>query len=220
MNVDKKKQIEILNKLSEYDSAPVNTSSIKSALSAYEYPNNKIASLTEDGFLIRLKKGVFAVSPDITGAVPNKYVISNNLYGPSYISFQSALYYYGLIPEAVFSTTAVTFKRSKTYSTPFGTFKYYHVPGAYYSIGFTVVSEEGASYSIALKEKALCDLVVLNRGQKLQTKRALLTFLEENMRIDMEGLSDFSMDIIDACIDIGIKKNEIRLLREIINDYK
>ena len=220
MNVDKKKQIEILNKLSEYNSAPVNTSAIKSALSAYGYPNNKIASLTDDGFLIRLKKGVFAVSPDITGAALNKYVISNNLYGPSYISFQSALYYYGLIPEAVFSTTAVTFKRSKLYNTQFGTFKYYHVPSAYYSIGFTAVSEGGASFTIALKEKALCDLIVLNRGQKLQTKKAMHIFLEENMRIDMDGFSDFSIDIIDACIDTGIKKSEIKLLKEIIDDYK
>ena len=220
MNVDKKKQIEIINKLKEYDSAPVDTAAVKGILGTYGYPNNKISSLADEGFLIRLKKGLYVVPPEITGTVLNKYVVSNNIYGPSYISYQSALYHYGLIPEAVITTTAVTFKRSKSYNTPIGTFKYFHVPSNYYSIGFTIASYNDISYGIALKEKALCDLIVLNRDQKLQSKKAMAAFLEENMRVAMEELAGFDMNVIEACFDVGIKKSEIRFLKEIINDYK
>ena len=220
MNIDKKKQIEIINRLKEYDSAPVNTATIKSILSGYGYPNNKISSLADEGFLIRLKKGLYMAPPEIIGTALNKFVISNNIYGPSYISYQSALSYYGLIPEAVITTTAVTFKRSKSYRTPIGTFKYFHVPAAYYSIGFTVVSDDSISYGIALKEKALCDLILLNRSQKLQSKKTMAAFLEENMRVDMEELAGFDIGIIEMCLDAGIKKSEIGLLKEIISDYK
>ena len=220
MSADMKKQIEIINKLKEYDSAPVDTAAVKGVLGTYGYPNNKISSLADEGFLIRLKKGLYAVPQEITGAALNKYVVSNNIYGPSYISYQSALYHYGLIPEATVATTAVTFKRSKTFSTPIGIFKYLHVPSAYYSIGFTIASDAGITYGIALKEKAVCDLIVLNRGQKLQSKKAMAAFLEENMRVATEEFEDFDINVIEACLDAGIKKSEMRFLKEIVNDYK
>jgi len=220
MNVDSKKQIQIINRLNEFGSVPVSTSTLKSVLSDYDHPNNKISNLAVDGYLIRLKKGLYAVSPEITGNPINKYVISNNIYGSSYVSYQSALHYYGLIPEAVITTTAVTFKRSKSYITSIGTIKYYHVPFEYYSVGFTTVFENDNSYAIALKEKALCDLIVLNRGSKLQSTKAMTVFLEEDMRVDMEQLEDFDMNVIDACLDAGVKKNEITLLKQIINEYK
>lgn len=220
MNVDAKKQIEIINRLKRYDSAPVSTSTLKSVLASYGYPNNKILSLENDGFLIRLKKGLYTVSPEITGACINKYVTSNGLFGPSYVSYQSALYYYGLIPEAVATTTAVTFKRSQSYSTPVGIFKYYHVPNDYYSVGYTIIYENNNAYTIARKEKALCDLIVLNRGSKLQSKKAMTVFLEDDMRVDMDELKSFDITIIDSCLNAGIKRNEIVLLKEIVNGCK
>jgi len=220
MNVDSKKQIEIINKLKGFGSVPISTSTLKSVLSGYDHPNNKISNLAVDGYLIRLKKGLYVVSPEITGSPISKYVISNNIYGPSYVSYQSALYYYGLIPEAVITTTAVTLKRSKSYITSIGTIKYYHVPNEYYAVGFTTVLKKDNSYAIALKEKALCDLVFLNRGNKMQSSKAMAAFLEEDMRVDMEQLEDFDMNVIDACLNAGIKKNEIALLREIINEHK
>ena len=220
MNIDKKMQIDIIKNLGKLGSAPISTSTLKSLLNDYDYPNNKIASLTDDGYLIRLRKGLYAVSPEITGDPIDRNIISNNMYGPSYISYHSALYYYGLIPEAVIATTAVTFKNSKSYITPLGSFKYYHVPMDYYSVGYSAISTNNEHYIIALREKALCDLFILNKGIKLQSKKSVSIFLEHDMRVDMDQLAFFDTDIIDECINVGIKKKELSFLKEIINDYK
>ena len=54
------------------------------------------------------------------------YLLAGSIYGPSYISFEFALSYYGLIPEAVHVVTCASFekKKKKTYDTIFGTFTY------------------------------------------------------------------------------------------------
>lgn len=50
------------------------------------------------------------------------YLLAGSIYGPSYISFEYALSYYGMIPEAVYIVTCATFDKKKKYETAFGTF--------------------------------------------------------------------------------------------------
>jgi hypothetical protein len=73
-------------------------------------------------------------SPKYGGTV-EPMEIANPLYGPSYISLEYALSYYGLIPERVESITSVTTKRSKKFITPLGSFSYEHIPLKAYPIG-------------------------------------------------------------------------------------
>jgi hypothetical protein len=94
------------------------------------------------------------------------------------------------------------------------------VPKSYYSFGYTTAAESGNSYQIATPEKALCDLIVLKRNFKIQSKKAMLVYLQEDMRIDIDAFSEFDVSIIDKCIMAGVKKNELELLRSIVNDYQ
>ena len=74
---------------------------LSSLFSGYKSPRNKIANLETEGKLIRLKRGLYVVSPDESGKLLSTELIGNHIYGPSYISMESALRYYGLIPESV-----------------------------------------------------------------------------------------------------------------------
>ena len=87
------------------------------------------------------------------------YLLAASIYGPSYLSFDFALSYWGLIPEAVFSFTSATFdkKKRKQFVTPFGLFTYRDVPRKAYPFGIQILNEGDYSFFIANPEKALCD---------------------------------------------------------------
>ena len=150
-----------MQELKEFGIIPVDFKTISSKLSLYKSPRDKVSRLEKSNILIRLKKGLYIVSPDITNQSISKELIANHLYGPSYISLENALSFYGLIPERVYTTLSVTSKRKKSYNTPYGVFEYITVPIKYFSIGISQeIVQNSYEYLIATPEKALCDLIV------------------------------------------------------------
>lgn len=87
------------------------------------------------------------------------YAVSNKIYPHSYISLESALSFYGLIPEGVFTVTAVSTKNTASFSTEMGTFTYRHITPTLFG-GYTVVGDESrARFKIATLEKTVLDYV-------------------------------------------------------------
>ena len=86
-------------------------------------------------------------------------LIANHLYAPSYVSMSSALRYYGLIPEEVYTKQSMTLKYAKNFDTPFGRFEYTHISKAAFSVGLTSIKKDGYAFVMATPEKALCDLI-------------------------------------------------------------
>ena len=80
---------------------PVSTSAIASLFTNIEAGNQKVRSLEAAHKIIRLKKGLYVVAPNVSRVALSTELIANHLYAPSYVSMQTALRYYGLIPEAV-----------------------------------------------------------------------------------------------------------------------
>ena len=72
-------------------------------LKSYKNPRNKIGLMIKKNHIIRVKKGLY-VLPAAFGGKINKFLLANLIYGPSYVSFESALSYWGLIPEKVTTT--------------------------------------------------------------------------------------------------------------------
>ncbi len=70
----------------------------------------KISRLIHAGELLQLRRGLYATRPDI-----NPYCLAASIYGPSYISFDTALSFHRLIPEAVYEITSATLKRSREF---------------------------------------------------------------------------------------------------------
>ena len=61
-----------------------------------EAGNQKMRNLEADHKIIRLKKGLYVVSPNVSRVALSTELVANHLYAPSYVSMQTALRYYGL----------------------------------------------------------------------------------------------------------------------------
>ncbi len=105
------------------------------AFKNYAYPRKALSDALVRGDLIRVKRGLYVQSGRGIPAY-SREVLANMIYGPSYISFEYALAYYGLIPERVEEISSATLGKSKIFDTPAGKFSYMHVSTSYYSFGF------------------------------------------------------------------------------------
>lgn len=205
--------------LSHYGSIPIEYGMLAASLSTYASPKDKIDSMAEQGLVIRLKKGLYVVSLNSTNASYDKDVIANNLYGPSYVSLETALSAHGMIPEGVFSTRSVTPKRTKRYLNGVGCFEYLKVPEDYYPLGISITTTAlGNSCLMATPEKALCDLLYFLRGHRIQSKKAMRVFLFDDMRIDVSSFESFDHTIFEQVIGLGKKSEVYRLLLEVLED--
>ena len=144
-------------------------------------------------------------------------LIANHIYGPSYVSIESALSYYGLIPERVYTTRSITTNRSKKFENSVGYFEYVTVNDDYYSIGIKQeIVENNYTFLIATPEKALCDLITSTPKLRIQSVKALITYLEEDIRFDMSALEDMDVNIIKECIKFGKKKEIFKILLKVL----
>ena len=104
-------------------------SMIMDELSEYGNPKTKLGRMVKEGIYTQIIKGLYETDAKTAG-----YLLAGSIYGPSYLSFDFALSYYGIIPEAVNVITCATFdkKKKRTYDTPFGHFSYRDVPAKVY----------------------------------------------------------------------------------------
>ena len=154
--------------------------SLKLKFISYSNINQKISLESKKGNLVRIKKGLYS-----DNIISDRLLISNVCYEPSYISFEYALSYYGLIPEYVSMITAACFdkKNSKKYIVKDLTFEYRSIPNDVFPYGIIFLKNEyGIRYKIASKEKALCD--TLYSKYPVRTIDDLKTLLFADLRID------------------------------------
>ena len=158
-----------MNSLLDFGIIPIDYTSLRSIYPAHKSLNDKISDLEKQGTIIRLKRGMYVVSPQVSKKHISTELIANHLYGPSYVSMESALRFYGLIPERVFNTVSMTLKRSRSFKNQFGLFSYISCPANYYSIGVSPVVQEDYAFLIATPEKALCDQIVYTPKLQLRS---------------------------------------------------
>ena len=193
---------------------PVTYDVLKEKYRAYNSPKDKIARLVSAGELTRLKKGLFLPCSLGNAAAASRELIANTLRGPSYVSLQTALAFYGMIPEYVYSTRSITTKRSKVYQTQLGRFDYSTAKPEYFSIGIKSLTIDGVSFLIASPEKAVCDMIAMTPKLRIQSAKAMREYLEEDMRIDISELERIDFSIFDSVIAACVKRMEIGLLKE------
>ena len=203
--------------LKQFGNVPVNVDVITSLLKGYNAPLQKLMNMERQGDLIRIKRGIYVVAPKISGKKLSSGLIANHLYGRSYVSMQTALREYGLIPERVFSIKSMTTERSRRIETTLGEFVYVQCPPKYYSIGVTIYTEEGVSYMIASPEKALCDLVISTPNLNLRFLTSTEQYLEEDIRFDMDALKKMNSSIFRECAQIGRKKTSLLNIAKLID---
>jgi len=148
--------------------------------------NDKISNLVKSGELVRLKKGFYTLSEAYLTKSIDLISVANMLYTPSYVSFDYALSYYGMIPERVSEITSATSKNEKLFETPIGRFSYKKVPLKAYSLGIDWVYDEseGGKF-IATPEKALCDKIRYDRGIGTLTQSGMVEYLKYDLRLEI-----------------------------------
>ena len=197
----------------QYNNAPLNRSVILDMLKDYKRPNDKISELIKSGELITLKKGLYipGIKTDLTG--PETFLIANHLWGPSYVSLESAMSYWGLIPERVYEIKSITMKLSKKFKTPKGRFSYRFMPSPYYSFGIRSIElSPGQVALVALPEKALCDKIIATTGLVLRSPVQTRSFLLNDLRIDPEWLRKLNLRELRSWIADAPKKESLKML--------
>lgn len=165
---------------------------IKLNLQEYSNKDTKICREVKNGNLIKIINGLYETDSNING-----YLLAGSIYGPSYLSFDFALYYYGLIPEKVTAFTSATFdkKKKKMYKNQFGVFLYRDVPSNVYPLGINLIEENGYIYQIATPEKALCDK--LYTLSPIKNMSELENVLYNDLRIDIDELYKFNVQDLE-----------------------
>jgi hypothetical protein len=141
--------------------------------------------------------------------------IANLLYGPSYVSLEWALSFYGMIPERVYTITSMTLGRNKKYSTVVGDFMYYSLSPESYSQGITHLTSPDflGGFLMATPEKALIDFV-FKRCKKL-TKSQLKIELLESQRMESSTLQQLNKNFLKAWTD-NYKSTSVKNLVDIL----
>ena len=202
-----------------YNNIPVEISVLREAVSEYRAQNNRISNMERAGDLIRLRRGLYVADPSVSNQEISRELVANNLFGPSYVSYQSALSYHGLIPERVNAVTSATIGRARSYTNPLGLFEYITVPRAYFHIGIEqVIVENEYAFLIASPEKALCDLIITTSGLRFQSVRAAREYLQYDLRIDVEERESWDTEIIAQCAEHRRKRRELNFLRTVLQN--
>ena len=196
----------MITDLEHIGNIPVSTSAVASLFPEMKAGNQKVRNLEAAGQIIRLKKGLYVVSPKVSRVALSTELIANHLYAPSYVSKQTALRYYGLIPEAVFTTQSMTVKHSRNFETPVGRFEYQSIAREAFSIGITYINKQSYSFLIATPEKALCDMMNLRYLKDVEI------YLEEDIRMDIEDFRNMDVTIFEHYAQAGKKAKSVTTL--------
>ena len=156
-----------------------------------------IKRAVQEGYLLPIRRDLYSIK-NSKKALLNSFEIAAIIYGPSYVSFESALSYHGWIPEAVRTTTCASVKRSKEFETPIGIFSYEHIPVKAFSLGVGQHLQDTLTLFIASPVKALADIIYARK----RTWDSI-DDLAEDLRIEL--------DIF--------RNNDRKMLIEIIENY-
>ncbi|MCF7974015.1 MAG: hypothetical protein K9N55_09385 [Phycisphaerae bacterium] len=164
----------------------------KSADSLYGLVKRAIAC----GEILHLRRGLYCLAPKF-GKTIHPYSVAHVIYGPSYISLETALSFHGWIPEAVYTITSVSSKKSTGFDTRLGVFSYTRVPQhiLYEGVNFSSSSE---SYPMLMANplKALCDYIYVHK-QNWTTVSPLV----KSLRMDWQNLEEIQANQINDLME-------------------
>ncbi len=195
--------------LNNIGNVPITTSIIESFYPELKSAEKKVVWLEKQGYILRIKRGLYVVNPEHSGKTLSSELIANHLYAPSYISMSTALRYYGLIPEAVYVHQSMTIKHSRSFQTPIGNYDYKYISREAFSVGVRSLDKREYAFLIASPEKALCDLIANSSMVNLRYLKDVENYLEHDIRMDMEEFYKFDPTILEEYIKVGKKADSI-----------
>ena len=143
-------------------------------------PKMKLNRLVKSGKLFYICRGLYNSERHTAS-----YLLAECICSPSYLSFDFALSFYGIIPERVFTCTSATFRRGKRklYQSPFGTFCYRDVPSAVFPYEVKILNEEGYYFKVY-------------SVKPVRNLKGMSELLLDDMRIDPNDMMRLNTNII------------------------
>ncbi len=177
---------------------------------------NFVARGIRSGKMIRVMRGVYLFSPEWSVGQRSLFSLANVLVQPSYVSFESALSFHGLIPEAVPVTmSACSQRRQKELLTPAGVFTFYHIPCASFFDG--VFRDADRHALVAHPIRALFDMCYFRRKGYISMDE-----LDHDLRIDPEALrsqvEQVNREDLEALAN-SYRRRNIRELAKWLGEY-
>ena len=193
----------------------ITTSMLKEKYHNYTNPLDKIKRDTDRGIIIRLAKGIYETDKNVEPCL-----LASSISSPSYLSFDWALSYYGLIPEKVRAITSATLesRKNKVFENYFGRYEYTDIPLEAFSEGLTYLEKGEYMVKIATKEKAICDS--LCKWRVVKNIKELKELLFEDKRIDEDEFSSCDFKLMKRLATLYNKTNLKLLIKLIQKEYE
>lgn len=164
---------------------------LMSVLVEYKKPRDVVTSLIKTEQIIRIRKGLYIFGKTWRRKVIEREMLANLIFGPSVLSLDYALSYYGLIPERIEELTSITSGRSRVFNTPIGIYSYTQLGVKKLSFGYSIQKSSDSSWLIATPLKALFDKVWCDKRFTPTSPSSFFSYLVEDLRIDMEQLKSY-----------------------------
>jgi len=165
----------------------VTTSMLLALFSSYKDPRGRIHDFHKNGILTSVKQGVYLIHNDLVPCPYSKLLLANMIFGPSYISLETALSYYGFIPEKVESITSISFAQNKIFNTAVGIFTYHHISNKIYPYHVTLQNiDDNVSILMATPEKALLDFLYFREKKgTFSNEKDYVNYILNSYRLDL-----------------------------------
>ncbi len=132
----------------------------------YQQTKNRISQLVKHGWLIRIKRGLYAIS-DLSSRgflSVSPYVIAHLLVQESYVSFEAALAYHGMFDQFTDQFISVSLTQFKTVQLNSIQYRFIKTKKELY-FGWQETMIDNVTAHIATAEKALVDMVHFRKSK-------------------------------------------------------
>jgi predicted transcriptional regulator of viral defense system len=176
------------------------------------FDSRRLVEWQEKGYIQKLRNRFYF----FTGNTVNErylFFAANELYRPSYVSLESALSWYGFIPEGVFQVTSCSSRKTQSFETPLGNFSYRHIKPALF-FGYQLEEWNNHHFAIAKPEKTVIDYLYLHHeiGELDDFESLRWNSTEMNNRLSIEKIDKYASHIGSKAL---LKR--LTLLKEFLN---
>jgi len=211
-----------MNKLTEKVFECVPRSDFTSLEVAALFPGSKdrrsslVKRAIANGEIIHIRRGLYCLGSKYRKRPVSLYCLAQRIYGPSYISLESALSRHRWIPEAVHTITSVSVNKSREFETPLGVFSYTRVPQKVFYESVERLSDDAGNISLmASPVKSLVDYVYVHKKEWSGIEPAI-----ESLRIDHEDFESATGEQLDALMANYRSRRVRRFIEGMMRDLK
>lgn len=178
------------------------------------FDTRRLVEWQAKGYITKIRNGWYTFADEPVDEQLSWYA-ANRIYPHSYISLETALSYYGFIPEGVFQVTSCSTLKTNQFDTPLGNFRYRHIKPSLF-LGYNLHPFRNTVIRFAELEKTLIDYLYLHPQIKHTDYFAALRWhaAEINATVNFNRLRVFETYINSAALS-----RRLDLLRDYLNAH-